>query len=468
MMFHPKNLTPIPGKLCLSGEVHATAHPCLSKPVILELWHSFSWECSSLSVTACDALVFSVGSAPTPPLNGCDYSMYIGTDGICIHAKTEQELVRGFVTLLDRFQAVERDGTLAVELACCRIEDTPTIRERMVHVCVFPETELWELQRFIRLCGVLKYTHIVLEFWGTVQYTCMKELSWQMAYTKEQIAPLIEEAQSLGLEVTPMFNHWGHAAASRGMHGKHVVLDQNPSRQTYFTEDGWCWAIRKPKVRELLRQIRGELMELCGDGRYFHIGCDEAFGFDFSEESMTLICDYINGITEELAAHNRRAIVWGDMFLCHQPHYNAANTYTCNAPSVEAQRFLLEHLDRRAIIADWQYEAPHAPVETAAVFKHAGFDCLLCPWDRGKDTVHAAITTVGEQALMGFMHTTWHTLTCGMPYVALSAAWGYDGVDGRTMQQMYASAAAHYRRVMPVAGDYTKAGWSKIQVHSLW
>jgi hypothetical protein len=49
------------------------------------------------------------------------------------------------------------------------------------------------------------------------------------------------------------------------MHGKHVVLDQNPTLQTYFSEDGWCWDIRKPKVRELFRKIRSELIELCGD-----------------------------------------------------------------------------------------------------------------------------------------------------------------------------------------------------------
>ena len=61
------------------------------------------------------------------------------------------------------------------------------------------------------------------------------------------------------------------------MHGKHVVLDQDSSLQSYFSDEGWRWDIKKPKVRKLLRSIREELMELCGDSGYFHIGCDESY-----------------------------------------------------------------------------------------------------------------------------------------------------------------------------------------------
>ena len=82
--------------------------------------------------------------------------------------------------------------------------------------------------------------------------------------------------------------------------------------------------------------------------------------------------------------------------------------------------------------------------------------------------MNSVISTVKEQALMGFLHTTWHTLSKGMPYVTLAATLGFDYVDKCRMTQMRTHTAALLRKVMPIDGDYEKAGWSKVQVDSLW
>lgn len=464
MIFHPQNLIKKAGSLVFSGEINAIAHSCLNKDIIKDFWNNFTFQSSTLSICKSNEFIFSVGNAKPLSLDGYDYSINIVPSGICVCAKNENDLIRGFMTLIDQFHAVDCNDALAVELDCCQIKDKPIIQNRMVHFCVFPETEIWELQRFIRFCGALKFTHIVLEFWGMLQYDCMRELSWSHAFTKDQIKPIIQEASDLGLEIIPMFNHWGHASAGRVMHGKHVVLDQNPTLQTYFSEDGWCWDIRKPKVRTLMRKIRTELIELCGNSGYFHIGCDEAYHFEFTKENMDFICDYINEICEQMRLQNRRVIVWGDMFLFRHSHYNPNNQYACNAPSAEVEEYMLKRLSRDLIIADWQYDAVQAPVETASVFAQAGFDCLLCPWDRGKAQMSAVFSTVKDQSLMGFLHTTWHTLSKGMPYVTRAAIQGFENVDISATTY----TAALLRRVMPIGGDYTKAGWSKIQVDSLW
>ena len=468
MIFCPQNSAKMQGSFIFSGDVNATAHPCLNKNVIKDFWRGFTFQASALSIGESNAYIFSVGSASPLSLDHGDYSIHVEPDGICVFAETEKDLVRGFMTLLDRFKAVDIDGTPAIEVDCCQIRDKAIIPRRMVHFCVFPETELWELQRFIRFCGALKYTHIVLEFWGMLQYDCMKELAWPHAYTKEQIKPIIREANDLGLEIIPMFNHWGHASAGRVMHGKHVVLDQNPTLQTYFSEDGWCWDVQKPKVKGLLRQIREELVELCGSGNYFHIGCDEAYNFEFTRANMDFVCDFINEIRDEMCLQGRRVIVWGDMFLYRHAQYACENRYTCNAPTAEAEQYMLRRLDRDLVIADWQYDAKQAPVETAAVFSGAGFDCILCPWDRGIPQMNAVLSTVKEQALSGFMHTTWHTLSRGMPFVTLGAIGGFENTDPCEMARIRTHTAALLRKVMPIGGDYRKAGWSKIQVADLW
>ena len=469
MIFHPQNIIKTNGNFTFSGNIEAIAHSCLNKDVIKDFWHGFTYQCSELNIRESNEFIFSIGSTKPLSLDNCNYSINVDGEGVCVYADNEKDLIDGFMTLLDRFKAEDDAQTLKINLECCQIKDKPLIKNRMVHFCIFPETEIWELERFIRLCAALKYTHVVLEFWGMLKYDCMPELSWSHAYTKDQIRPIVQEANDLGIEIIPMFNHWGHATASRVMHGKHVVLDQNPALQTYFSEDGWCWDIKKPKVRELMRKIRNELTELCKNGKYFHIGCDEAYNFEFTKENMDYICDYINEISTEMGYENRKIIAWGDMFLYRLPHYNPKNIYTCFSKSIEASEYMISRLNKNVVIADWQYDCVEAPIETAAVFHNAGFETLLCPWARGHKQIAAVQSTVKSQDLSGLLHTTWHTLSTGMPCVTIAAVGCFEAIENRTYEELRTCTAALLRKVMPCGGDYQKAGWSKTQVDDyLW
>ena len=78
------------------------------------------------------------------------------------------------------------------------------------------------------------------------------------------------------------------------------------------------------------------------------------------------------------------------------------------------------------------------------------------------------IATIEKQKLMGVLHTTWHTLSKGMPYVTHAAIGAFEGIDGCESSRIRTNTAALLRKVMPIDGDYAKAGWSKVQVASLW
>lgn len=467
MVFNPQNLIKKDGSFIIGKEVCAKAHTCLDTRVIRESFEGFTYFSSALSVITTRDLIFEVGVAARPTLDGCEYAINVEREGLSVVGESKEALIRGVMTLFDRIVPVEISGISRAEIPCFSLRERALIKNRMVHFCIFPETDFFELQRFVRLCGALKFTHIILEFWGALKYNCMAELAWPMAYSKNEVAPIIREARELGMEVIPMFNQWGHASAGRVALGKHVVLDQNPTLQSYFSEDGWCWDISKEKVRELLRKIRLELIELCGEGEYFHIGCDEAYKFEFTEENMDSICGFINGIAEELRAEGRRVIVWGDMFLCHRDGHNPKNKYECNAPSQEAAKGMLERLDKDIIVADWQYECPEYPVETAKEFFSGGFDCMLCPWDRGDKNMRAVFKTVKELELFGTIHTTWHTLPHGMPYVLMAAKGGYEDIENCSRALMRTPTAALLRKVLPSGGDYERSGWKRFQIDNV-
>ena len=231
MIFRPRQIQLAPGQFILPDAAVAQAPKRFREGVFARFWKGFTFGTSQLRVEDTQEMIFSVGEVQPPEVNGCDYALLITEKGVCVRAENINGLLLGFMTLMDRITPAEINGQLRAAADCCLIRETPLVRERMVHFCVFPETQLWELERFVRMSAALKYSHIILEFWGTLRYDCMAELAWPEAFTKEQIRPVIAEAHALGLEVVPMFNHWGHAAASRAMHGKHVVLDQNPALQ---------------------------------------------------------------------------------------------------------------------------------------------------------------------------------------------------------------------------------------------
>lgn len=467
MIFHSENFISEEGKYVFDRSLCIKAHACLAKPIFSELFEGYTYRLSRADFEVTDTLTLSAGDLPAPALEGAAYAIEVKDGGFSIAGASEKDLIDGFFTLMDRIRAEETENGAVAVLDHGIMRENAKISLRMVHFCVFPETELWELKRFIRLSAALKYTHIVIEFWGMLRYDCLKELAWDMAFTKDELRPILAEAKELSLSLIPMLNHWGHATASRVIHGKHVVLDQNPALQTLFDEDGWCWRIESERVRTLLKRAREELCELFGEGEYFHIGCDEAYNFNLTKkENRDRIVSYLNGLADELKAMGRRAIMWGDMLLA--PCKDFQPRLYASTPNEEAAKDLRQRLSRDIMIADWQYEPQSAPVETALVFKNEGFDCLLCPWDRGVAPMNACTKTVKDEALCGIMHTTWHTLSTGIPFVSLAAKGCFEDLGKIDTSALRTATAALLRKLLFAEGDYRKAGFAKHQVSTLW
>ena len=414
MLFDPKDKFLTGGFFVIPQKTHAVVHPCLNKGIIKEFWSGFNFGASELEITECQEYVIRIGNADPLALGGNDYSINVTPDGICVCAESESELIRGFMTLVDRIRAIDSEDGLKTVIDCVNLRDSALIKNRMVHFCIFPETELWEFERFIRYVAALKFSHLIVEFWGMLKYDCLGELSWAHAYSKEQIRPIIKLANDLGLQIIPMFNHWGHASASRVMYGKHVVLDQNPALCTYFSEDGWCWDISKPKVRELLRSIRSELIELCGSGDYFHIGCDEASipsCPDCVKHSYsTLFKEQVKEMSEYVNSLGARTLMWHDMLLDKDdPRWKSkdgSKTNSIVAKGTKETASVVNELPKDVIICDWYYRNPRESYPNWDYFKSFGFDVIACPWDR-EGTVDM-ITKAPKAGLKGILGTIWN------------------------------------------------------------
>lgn len=442
---------------------------------VRSLWDAFTAQCCPLQVQSDPAYAsYQAWFGPAAPSCSCpaltegnEYLVQVTEQGIWLLARDYPGFCHGLTTLLQLIQPRSlREGAVQFAAPCVLMEDRPATGFRSIHLCIFPESKLSLIEKAIRMAGLMKYTHVVLEFWGVLQYDALPELAWPgKSYTKDQIKPLIHAAHAYGMEVIPMLNHLGHATQSRACYGRHVVLNQNPRLACLFEPDGWTWCISNPDTLSLLRALRKELMELCGPGSYFHLGCDEAYSYATCDccsqkDGPKLLADYLNGLTEELAAEGRRPIIWGDALL-DATVWKSPNIAT-SRPDQRTHE-ALELLDRRIVIADWQYSITQPSCPTAAYFMEKGFDTLLCPWDN-YENMSSLTAAAQELHAMGVMATTWDHLPEFIPRIPFIGGAMWMSKDNRDDEGLNHTITASWLRKVFPGEDYSQYGWHRWEV----
>ena len=477
---YPNKVTWGEGTLSLSGSATLAVGREADAGVVemmKDTWRRFTFGTVELPVSRDAALkagefTFSGARPPqlkTPP--NATYALRVDASGIAASAADAAGGRHAWFTLLQLLDADDADGGgLVFTLPHVEIHDWPALKFRGLHLCVFRETPPLMIEKAIRLAAFFKFTHVVLEFWGMLRLDALKELSWPEAWPKAQASQLVGVARSMGLEVIPMFNSWGHATACRIKHGRHVVLDQNPRLAPLFEPDGWTWCLTNPRTQALIRNVCDELIEFAGPGQYFHIGCDEAYSHGTCDrcrrtDRVQLFADHINNLAAHLEKRGRRAIMWGDALLERGkwPAGFAANGSPA-LPTHEA----FDRISRKIVIADWHYDVTKGDVPTLAHFRERGFETLACPWNTPANIRTLANAAAANQS--GLLMTTWHHLVQSIPTLAYTAncAWSQDqaalGMRQMDWSLMRAATAAVLRKLVPADGQFERAGWNPFEL----
>lgn len=418
------------------------------------LWHGFTCGTGKLKFEAEDLGSFSVCFGAADDLMLCredSYAIEVTPHGARIQAVDARALMQGWSTFVQLLYPVSmQSGSEEFRVSEVFIRDHSPLPLRMIHVCIFPETTIEILERTIRLAAFYKFTHIIFEPWGTVRFDTLPEMGWKdRSIAKEDLRSLAKLARSLGLEVVPMINHLGHATQSRGCAGRHTVLNQAPRYEMLFEPDGWTWCLSEKETHRILRGIRAELMDICGEGGYFHLGCDEVESYASCPrcrnlDKVKMFADWINGLSEELNGQGRRAIIWGDALL-EQARWQRPS-YATSKPEQQTH-LALDSLDRMVMIADWQYFLTDGTMPTAEYFKSMGFDVLSCSWDL-PDNAKSLSSSADTLGLAGTMLTTWHHLPAMLRHIDAYGAQAWQGSAYAPPAYGFGSSAI-LRKVMP-------------------
>ncbi len=405
-------------------------------------------------------------------LRDWEYTVRIDEEKAVLSFGDGASLAHSFFTLLSLIEARTVNGRLMHTLPVCTIEDKPSMAFRGIHICVFPETSYFMLKKFIRMAGIAKYSHIIIEFWGMFRYKCCSGMSRPNAFSHRQVRALVKEANAMGMQVIPMLNCLGHAAQNRAIFCKHAVLDQNPRLAPYFEPDGWTWNLQNPDTLELLKAMRQELMEVCGEGDYFHIGCDEAFPYGTSrlfngKDKLQILIDYLNGLSEEMKGYGRRALMWGDQMLYRQEGWAPVPANIAYAESQESADRLLAGVSKDIIVTDWQYYSTEDPMPTSKLLAENGFEVIIAPFNHEIGTKTCVKNTV-KYGYKGLLQTTWQAMHGDDTRIVLRGgdlAWNGDpDYSKMDTEVMIFQIGAFQRKLLPSKGKFGKSGLRRYEI----
>lgn len=409
--------------------------------------------------------------------------------------KVTQELltvtVSGLTGLLNAFKTLRqlaevKGGTEKVSgylLVPCTVKDEPAMAFRGIHLCIFPETPLWDIEKAIRLAAYHKFNYAVIESWGLFPFRSHPEFCWdELKLDRKELKRLIRLGKELGITLIPQINLLGHASSGREIVGKHAVLDMHPEFAPLFEPSGWSWCLSNPETRRILTDLVLELFDFFEKPPFFHIGCDEAYDacscLDCMKfETKDLIRDHILYFRDLLQKRGARIIMWHDMLLERKdPRWIG---YYAHGRDDQKLGDLWKELPKDIVIADWQYrgkahpEDPDPDWPTTKFFHKAKFDVLVCPWLN-----QVGLSGLGklakEKKLFGMLETTWHVWHDSRYQIVLgdaaTTAWNPDAVseaNSDNMRDTRLAMALHLRQAAAPMKltEYRKFGFAQKQVN---
>ena len=363
-------------------------------------------------------------------------------------------------------------------LPAVRITDEPALLFRGMHICWFPETPAWEIEKQIRLAAYYKFNYVGLGFWGNLKLESHPEFSWdECAVEQTEVSRLVKLAKELGVTLIPQANLFGHASDSRVSSGKHALLSFHPEYASLFEPDGWTWCLSNRATRKYLTDIVCEIYELFENPPYFFLGFDEAYNAKSCalcrrSDYRKLVKEHLLYFYDLLKQRGSRVLLSHDMLLSRNdarwegyitsgnPEFGLGNLY--------------EVVPKDVIICDWQYDYPEIDGEsptwpTMKFFQENGFEVIVLPWLNAQGTASLGKFAAKEN-LLGVFATSWN-LNHGQDmfriyYSGSIAAWGTFQEEYSWVQYL-SNYNRHLREIdcdMKVS-EYSKLGSVQYQIN---
>lgn len=182
----------------------------------------------------------------------------------------------------------------------------------------------------------LGYTHVCFELEDKVRLETIPEAAWVEAYTKAEVAAILQAARDAGLTPFPLVQTFGHLEYVL-RHGRYAPLRERPLGHAQLCPSN-------PEAVALAQRMCDEVRELFDGPELLHIGADETRALGACPKCRQrvaergvggLFAEHVEAIVKPLAKTGTRPMMWADMVLAHPQ--------------------MLELLPREVLLCDWDY-----------------------------------------------------------------------------------------------------------------
>ncbi|MBN1553749.1 MAG: family 20 glycosylhydrolase [Phycisphaerae bacterium] len=202
----------------------------------------------------------------------------------------------------------------------------------MNHVCLREEY----IREWLDRLAAMGYNAVLWELEDKVRWETCRDAVWPEAMTQSQFRSILDYSRRIGLEPIPLLQTVGHAEYVL-KHPSYAHLRELPDRYD-------CYCTSNPDVRDFLKALIEEYLDLFGELKHFHLGGDEAYVFASCPKCKTLAeqtspnkvyADHIMEIAKPILDRRIKPGIWCDMVL----HYPGD----------------IEHIPDELTIWDWNY-----------------------------------------------------------------------------------------------------------------
>ena len=179
------------------------------------------------------------------------------------------------------------------------------------------------LKEFAREAAEGGMNAVVMEWEATFPFEKNATLCNSLAYSRKEVKDFIEYCSSLGLDVIPLQNCFGHS--------EYILRHDRYSRLREDRKDpSQVCPLKIDEATEVFRSIFSEVAEI-HDSKYFHIGADETYLLgqcpkccEFAEKhgKSRLFVEYVKAMCSLVREMGKTPMIWADIILEHPEAIN--------------------------------------------------------------------------------------------------------------------------------------------------
>lgn len=229
----------------------------------------------------------------------------------------------------------------------------------------------------------------------SIQLPGYEHIAAPFAFSVEDIQSLVTYADSVGIDVIPELEVFGHTRyITDHPDYQHLGLKDHKDQLAFNAINPL-----HPETLALLGSLIREVSFLF-PSKYIHLGCDEVdlSGLDENSLEEKVWADHVNAMSDTVRANGKIPMIWND--------------------HVRKDSLIAAYLDKDVILLEWNYDPDYKP-SSIPMLREAGLEkiimapSLACyrhrvlPSDLALKNTEAMIQTVRDGQSMGLINTIW-------------------------------------------------------------